>query len=347
MKKIVAVDLFCGAGGLTYGLEQAGIDVKLGVDIDGSCKHALEANTNAKFLEEDVKDLDAEVLKKAWGKGNIRLLAGCAPCQPFSSYSLGKLDRDDPRWSLLHAFARLIKQTLPELVTMENVGKLTEHKVFQEFLNSLEEMEYEYRWDVLDCRHYAIAQSRRRLVLVASRLGTPTLPKPTTKNPKKWKTVEDKIGNLYPIKAGEYLEEDPIHVAAQLNDLNMKRIKASKPGGTWKDWPEKLRTKCHRKDSGKTFSSVYGRMEWGKPSPTMTGQCFGYGNGRFGHPVQNRAISLREAAILQSFPPNYEFVPEGKSVSIKDVGLMIGNAVPPKLAEAIGKSLVKHVELFQ
>ena len=142
------------------------------------------------------------------------------------------------------------------------------------------------------------------------------------------------------IQAGECDPNDPLHFASSLSDRNLKRIRASKPGGTWRDWPEELRAACHRKPSGKTYSGVYARMTWDDPSPTMTTQCYGFGNGRFGHPEQDRAISLREAAILQSFPSGYRFLPENKKPSLKEVGRWIGNAVPVKLAEAIGKQII-------
>lgn len=137
-----------------------------------------------------------------------------------------------------------------------------------------------------------------------------------------------------------------MHVTATLSEKNLKRIKASKPGGTWRDWPEDLVADCHRAESGRTYPSVYGRMEWGKPAPTMTTQCYGFGNGRFGHPKQDRAISLREAAILQSFPHNYAFLPNETQVSFKTLGRLIGNAVPVDLGRAIARSIKVHIASF-
>ena len=157
-------------------------------------------------------------------------------------------------------------------------------------------------------------------------------------------TVKQTIGNLEPLNAGQKSTRDRLHQCSKLSELNLRRIRASKPGGTWRDWSEDLRAKCHLKASGKTYPAVYGRMEWNRPSPTITTQCFGFGNGRFGHPEQDRAISLREAALLQTFPPTYKFVDSNKPVVFSSVGRLIGNAVPVKLGEVIAESIIKHVK---
>lgn len=134
-----------------------------------------------------------------------------------------------------------------------------------------------------------------------------------------------------------------MHVTSTLSNTNLKRIKASTPGGTWRDWPKHLVAECHKAASGRTYPGVYGRMEWDKPAPTMTTQCYGFGNGRFGHPEQDRAISLREAAILQSFPRSYAFVPSDGDVNFKVLGRLIGNAVPVDLGRAIARSITQHL----
>ena len=156
--------------------------------------------------------------------------------------------------------------------------------------------------------------------------------------------VRDFIENLPHIAAGETDPNDPMHRSARLNTLNLKRIQCSKPGGSWRDWPEELRLSCHKKTSGKSFGSVYGRMKWDEPSPTMTTQCTGLGNGRFGHPTQDRAISIREAALLQTFPNTYAFFPEESEVSLTKASRYIGNAVPPKLGEIIAISIKEHIK---
>ena len=146
------------------------------------------------------------------------------------------------------------------------------------------------------------------------------------------------------IKDGESCKTDTLHRASKLSKINKKRIKKSVPGGTWKDWDEKLRLSCHKKSTGQGYRAVYGRMEWGKPSPTITTQFYGYGNGRFGHPEQNRALSMREGAILQSFPPDYKFIDVNHPQTNRQIGVHIGNAVPVKLGEAIGRSILDHLE---
>lgn len=224
---------------------------------------------------------------------------------------------------------------------MENVPGLALQPVWMEFVRSLRRNGYKVSWSEVDCTDYGIPQSRRRLVLIASRLGKIQLLRPTDT---KAKTVRETIESLPRIGAGEGSPTDPLHVSASLSPINVRRIRASKAGGTWRDWPIELRADCHAKESGKTYPSVYGRMEWEKPAPTMTTQCYGFGNGRFGHPEQDRAISLREAALLQSFPVEYSFLDKADKVSFSKLGTLIGNAVPPKLGEAIGKSIVEHMK---
>lgn len=336
---VSVIDLFCGAGGLAFGLKTAGLYIAAGVDLDPACKHPLEANTGAKFACKDIVDVTPQDIEEWFGKADVRVLAGCAPCQPFSTYSQSRKSVDD-RWILLREFQRLAEAVLPEIVTMENVPGLAAQSVWSDFVSALRAKGYQTSTQEVDCTQYGIPQSRKRLVLLASLLG------PIELAPVKGDqtTVKDAIGDLPPIEAGRRASEDPLHISSSLSSTNLRRIRASKPGGTWRDWPEELRAKCHRRATGQTYPSVYGRMEWGKPSPTITTQCYGFGNGRFGHPEQDRAISLREAAILQSFPRHYSFVEDSSVVSFTTVGTLIGNAVPPKLGEAIGMSIVDHLE---
>ena len=339
--QITAVDLFCGVGGLTHGLSRAGIQVRLGVDLDPACRFPMEENNATEFLEADVAKLTPSDVLPAFEGSGITLLAGCAPCQPFSSYS-HSAKRDGPHedWDLLSSFSELVLAVRPTLVTMENVPPLCKQQIFEDFVDDLRKAKYFVDCDVVDGRSIGLPQRRRRLVLVASLLGPIKIPE----SDKPIVSVRDAISNLPPIEAGSADPKDPLHVAASLSELNLARIRHSKPGGSWRDWPTELVAACHARQSGSTYSSVYGRMEWDQPSPTMTTQCYGYGNGRFGHPEQDRAISLREAAVLQSFPKEYAFVPENATVNFNTLGRMIGNAVPVLLGEYIGEILVEHVK---
>jgi DNA (cytosine-5)-methyltransferase 1 len=340
--RIHAIDLFCGAGGLSVGLKSAGIRVVAGVDVDPSCDFPFTKNVKAKFIEQDVAQLTAERLRELWGSAETRMLAGCAPCQPFSPYRRGIDTSDEPEWPLLGEFGRLIAETLPELVTMENVPRVGSSQVFAEFVETLEGHDYHVDWRSCRAADFGLPQTRRRLVLVASLLGPVRVPTGHL-TADEYVTVEDAIGDLPTLENGGVDPDDPLHRCRTLTEINVKRIEASEPGGTWKDWPKKLRAPCHKKSSGSTFKNVYARMEWDKPSPTITTLAYNYGTGRFGHPAQNRAISLREAAMLQGFPRDYAFVADDAPVRFIELGRLIGNAVPPPLGRAVGRSLVKHV----
>ncbi len=343
---VVAVDLFCGAGGLTKGLSNAGIDVRLGIDCDPACKYPYTANNGAEFRLESVEKVTDELLESYYPENTIRLLAGCAPCQTFSTYYqkyVPQASEDDKRWSLLLQFSRLACSILPELVTMENVPGLEKQPVFMKFVNSLKKAGYKVSHSIVHCEDYGIPQHRSRLVLLASRFGDIKLLTPKELRIRK-RTVRQAIGQMPEIEAGCRDAKDPLHMSSELSPINLRRIRCSKPGGTWRDWPKSLVAQCHQKKSGKTYPSVYGRMEWDKASPTITTQFFGFGNGRFGHPEQDRALSLREGAILQSFPRQYLFSAPGEPICLKSIGRMIGNAVPVKLGEVIGKSIFAHLQ---
>ena len=212
-------------------------------------------------------------------------------------------------------------------------------KIYQDFLDALADNEYEVSpYSEVYCPNYGIPQYRKRLVLFASKpkYGKIEILDPTH-TPDKYKRVRDVISDLEPLEAGGTSQKDPYHKASGLSQLNLKRIRVSKPGGTWRDWPDELVAQCHRQKSGNSYPSIYGRMKWDAPSPTITTQCFGFGNGRFGHPEQDRAISLREAARLQTFPDDYKFVDPDGPHPIKAIGRFIGNAVPVELAQVIAK----------
>lgn len=343
--KIYAIDLFCGVGGLTHGLKNANISVGLGVDVDPACEFPYTANNDAHFLKKSVEDLKGDDLLPFYKKNELKLLAGCAPCQTFSSYNQ-KASETDKRWWLLKEFSRLVKEIEPDLVTMENVPRLRGMNVFISFVDDLKKQGYKVSHQVVNCAEYGIPQNRNRLVLLASKLGEINLLSSSEFGAKKT-TVREAIGNLPPLAAGSTCDSDFLHRSPTLSTTNLRRIRASRPGGTWRDWPSELVADCHARSTGKTYASVYGRMGWDSQAPTMTTQFYGYGSGRFGHPDQDRAISLREGAILQSFPADYVFIPEDGNVNIKVIGRLIGNAVPVKLGELIGESMHAHVATYR
>lgn len=343
---ISAIDLFCGAGGLTRGLIDAGIPVVAGVDIDPACEYPYEHNNGAKFIKKDVGKVTGKDLRQLFPKGHFKVLVGCAPCQPFSKYTQGLDAKADDKWTLLASFGRLVKMTKPDVISMENVPELQRHSIFSEFVSLLEKLNYHVSSFEVFCPDYGLAQHRTRLVLFASKFGPVQIVQPTHSS-HKYPTVLSAIGHLVPISAGETHSSDALHRSSRLTPLNLRRIRASRPGGTWRDWPLSLVAACHRKKKGKTYAGVYGRMEWDAPAPTITTQFFGFGNGRFGHPVQNRGISLREGAILQSFPANYAFVKPGEDYSFKTVGRLIGNAVPVRLGKVVGRTILKHLQTIK
>jgi DNA (cytosine-5)-methyltransferase 1 len=345
-KKIKVIDLFCGIGGLTHGLIKEGLDVVAGIDNDPTCKFGYEYNNKTKFIDKDIIEVTADQINNLFGndKKTIRVLAGCAPCQPFSKLNLNAITKK--QLEPLEKFAQLIIETQPDIVSMENVSNLAvkgKYPSFTNFLKALETNGYHYKYEIVDVSEFGVPQKRRRLVLLASKFGEIQLIRRTHKDRRI--TVRDVIKHLEPIKAGEISKKDPLHQSRKLTPINLKRIKATpKNGGSSNSWSEDLILECHKKKSGKTYRhTVYGRMSWDQPSPTMTTQCIGLGNGRYGHPTQDRAISLREAAIFQTFPDNYQFLPPSKPIITNKVAKFIGNAVPVRLGSVIGKSIKEHL----
>lgn len=334
------VDLFCGVGGLTCGLEKAGLDVVAGYDVDATCEYTYSFNNNARFIHKNIEDVAGEEIKKMLQGYDIKILAGCAPCQPFSRHQKDKYHRDKHKdWKLLYQFARLIEEIRPHIVSMENVPELVKEQVFGDFLNVLEKQHYNITYKVVNAADYGVPQRRKRLLLLASSEKQIKLIGPTHK---KAVTVRDVIADLPKVGAGEPNNSDKLHVAASLSKINLERIRYSIPGGTWREWPEELILDCHKRKTGQSYASVYGRMRWDEVAPTITTQFIGYGTGRFGHPEQDRALTLREGAILQTFPINYSFVSEDENVVLKNIARHIGNAVPPRLGEIIGLSIKDH-----
>jgi len=324
---------------MTHGFHKEHFKVAAGVDVDSSCRFAFEANNAAKFVQGDVSKMSSEDIAKLFSKDDIRVLVGCAPCQPFSLYT--NRESPDDKWKLLRFFADFVDGVQPEIVSIENVPRLTRHRVFKDFVRRLERRGYFVSHFLARGQDYGIPQRRTRLVLFASLYGQVKLI-PATHS--KSRTVRETIGRLEAIPAGGVCKRDALHRSRGLSEVNLRRIRATPAGGSWMDWDKELRLACHRRKTGETFRSVYGRMSWDEPAPVMTTQFVGLGNGRFGHPDQDRAISLREAALFQTFPKEYQFIdPDLTRVSMQSIARQIGNAVPVRLGRIIARSIRRHL----
>lgn len=340
------VDLFCGVGGLSHGFVQAGFDVAAGVDADPDCQYAFESNNDARFVHRRLEEMSGREVEGLYPDRSVQVLVGCAPCQPFSAYVPDDKKEELDDWKLLEDFAEVVTSVKPTVVAMENVPRLRSFRdgeVLSGYEQSLRDAGYTVTREMIYCPDYGVPQTRRRLVVLASRLGEIELTDPTH-SPGDHPTVREVIGDMPAIDHGETHPDDRLHRSSRLGERNLKRIRASRPGGTWEDWPEELVADCHKKASGSGFKNIYGRMEWDDQAPTITTGCFNFGRGRFGHPEQDRAISLREAAMLQTFPKDYEFVAPDDPVYFKHLGRHIGNAVPVALGKAIARSLGQHLE---
>lgn len=339
------IDLFCGVGGLTRGLLDAGLNVVAGFDLDNTCKYTYETNNKVPFYNENIRNITKEDIDRCYSDGAIKILVGCAPCQPFSQmrFKMGSQNSEDEKYDLLSEFGRMIKEVQPAIVSMENVPNIKKTSVFKDFLELLRKNHYYTDGgQIVYCPDYGIPQNRRRFVLLASKLGEIRLIPPTNKREES--TVRKSIEHLPRVDAGAECPTDKLHRTAKLSDINLERIRYSTPGGTWKDWPTELRCECHKKESGQTYTSVYGRMRWDAIGPTITTQFYCYGTGRYGHPEQDRALTLREGALLQTFPQSYDFIDPNVPFRLKDIARHIGNAVPPRLGEIIGQSIIKHLQ---
>jgi DNA (cytosine-5)-methyltransferase 1 len=335
-----AFDFFCGAGGLSRGLIDAGMDVVAGVDYDERCRLTYEHNNpGSRFIHGDMRDISMKDLGLTMTRGQYDdvLFAGCAPCQPFSSQQKIRGPRHEA--TLLGEFGRVIKCALPGYVLIENVpgiARVRGYSTFRRFLEMLAANGYQYTYGVLDAKHYGVPQNRRRLVLLATRQMCPSLPNRkygTRYRP--FRTVRQSISHFPAISAGESHPSVPNHVAASITDLNLERLRHTPhDGGDRRAWPEHLMLECH-KGTYEGHSDVYGRMSWDSPAPALTGRCHSISNGRYGHPEQDRAISLREAAALQSFPDGYIFFGSNKHIAMQ-----IGNAVPVRFARSIGEHIL-------
>lgn len=348
-------DFFCGCGGTSRGFQKAGMDIAFALDIDPDAKNTFTKNfPSTVFCDKSIKDLSASDLQNTLTKhkNSYKLFCGCAPCQPFTKQNTESRKQDE-RKDLLTYFGTIVKECQPDFVFVENVPGLQKvpkdkHGPFPAFKELLEDQDYEISYGVVAAQDYGAPQLRRRFVLLASRHGKISIPKPTHGIPDTpYKTVFDAIADLPAIAAGESYDGDKVlnHRAAKLSEINLRRIRASAhDGGGRNNWSKELWPECYtrKNEDGTTHSGhtdCYGRLWWKKPATGLTTRCISYSNGRFGHPVQDRALSVREAARLQGFDDDFEFIG-----NLNSMARQIGNAVPVDLAFAMGNHFIKHIE---
>ncbi|MBU0485392.1 MAG: DNA cytosine methyltransferase [Proteobacteria bacterium] len=354
--KIAVYDFFCGCGGTSSGFQKSGIDIAFALDIDPDAQSTFTKNfPETIFCGKSITDLKASDLEPALDKykDSYKLFCGCAPCQPFTRQNT-ESPKNDSRKSLLTQFGVFVEEYKPDFVFVENVPglqKVPKHKKgpFPAFKELLIEMGYHLTYGVVAAQDYGAPQLRRRFVLLASKHGEINIPSPTHGEDKDnpYKTVRDAIADLPAIAAGETYNDSrlPNHRAAKLSELNMKRIKASThDGGGRRNWSLDLWPPCYTRtnEDGEAHSGhtdCYGRLWWNRPATGLTTRCISYSNGRFGHPEQDRAISIREAARLQGFDDSFEFIG-----NLNSMARQIGNAVPVDLAHAMGCHFIKHIE---
>lgn len=339
---IGVIDLFSGCGGSAYGFQQAGFPIRVAVDSDEWASKSFQLNfPNSVVLTSDITKISGKRLLEhgKFRNGNEVVLLACPPCQGFSNARRSSQRMTDPRNRLVFEFLRIVEEINPVAFVLENVPGLSSgvgKELFIHIQQILQELGYQMVYDVVNTADYGVPQKRKRLVVIGTNRSETRLvfpPKthsdPTISNSilPKWKTVRETLADLPPINAGEKHNRDPLHVAANLAEINLERLKKTPhDGGDRLSWPKELILRCHQSTKG--HKDVYGRIRWDSPSPTMTGGCGMISKGRYGHPEQDRAISLREAARLQSFPDIFKFVG-----GFGQIAKQIGNAVPPLLAE--------------
>lgn len=343
MNKYTCIDSFCGAGGLGLGLQRAGFDILLSFDIDQLCINTINQNKkyfNHPAIAADIADmLNGNLLERCnLKRGELFLLAGGPPCQGFSVQRRGS--DIDSRNELVLMYGRLIDELYPKYFVMENVSGIAGKRgktILQQLIEDVEKIGYHVHVELLDAQDFGVPQRRKRYIVIGERadMGNNYIYPASTGERR---TVRDTIGNLpEPPLDGTDHPEFPLHRRDRLSARNLQRIRAIKEGQGRDDLPEELLADCHKIDSSVIgFRSVYGRMAWDDVAPTITARFDSFTRGKFGHPTQDRSISLREGALLQTFPADFDFV--GNKV---DIARQIGNAVPPMMAEQIGKSIIE------
>jgi DNA (cytosine-5)-methyltransferase 1 len=350
-----AVDLFCGAGGLTLGLKQAGFNVVAGVEIRKDYVQTYNANhPEVKVVTRDIREVKGKEILQECGRDSLDLVAGCPPCEGFSKLT-DKYHREDPRNDLVLEMARVIEQIQPKTVMMENVAGLAERgrSKLEQFISKLRSFGYAVNYRVLQLADYGVPQSRRRLVLFAGKGFAISFPEQTRsyredsgKGLKRWIWLKDFLPNLgKPLTLSKAMKDGGPrkfnwHVVRDIEDKTRERLRAIGSGEARRSLPEKLRPQCHAK-SYEGFENVYGRLSWKRTPPTITGGCTSFCKGRFGHPTQLRTISVREAALIQTFPQAYKFETDRMDM----VCDMVGNAFPPKFAKLAARECISAINV--
>lgn len=333
----ISLDLFSGAGGLTEGLREAGFDTKYAFEIDKIASKAYSLNhKNTIVVTKDIRSVNLEDVKQRLDGSKIHLLAGCPPCQGFSS--IRRLNRakpvDDPRNDLINEYVRFVEYFKPYTIMLENVPWLEQDELFIEAKKKLDALKYKIDVAIVNVRDYGVPQNRKRLVMIGSRLGQICIAKPNNKKV----TVRHRIGKLPKPENSK----DPLHKIFPNHTDKIRKLIKDIPhdGGSRKDLGKDRQLVCHTKENV-GFNDIYGRLRWDDYSSTITGGCLNPSKGRFLHPDQDRCISAREAALLQSFPFEYQFPTD---VSRAKIALMIGNALPPKFSYYQAKNIRHHLE---
>lgn len=346
-----AIEIFAGGGGLAVGLRDAGFRTVAAVEIEPSAVATFKANhPEVRVFQQDVRTIEGAHLLRLTD-GSLDVLAACPPCQGFSSLT-SKYRKADPRNELVLEVARLAEEMLPRAVMVENVPGLVDkgRVLFDELVRRLQVAGYQCTWSILQVADYGVPQRRRRLVLLAGLGFEIPVPSPTHSRTGKaglpvWRTVREALAGI-DRPAVTFSEAKALggpgavdwHVTRSLSSANLLRIQHAKPGAVWKTMPEEVRPPCHRGDYN-GFTNVYGRLSWDEPSVTITAGCTTLSKGRFGHPEEDRTISLREAALLQTFPPDYHF----ETPHFEHACQIVGNALPCAFAEIVARQVIDRL----
>lgn len=336
--ELLSIDLFSGCGGLTEGMHQAGFETKVAVELVDDAVKAFKLNhTNTHVIDRDIRKISSEEIKEKLNGQTLHMLAGCPPCQGFSS--MRRLNRKesvtDDRNTLVEEYFRLVKELRPLTIMMENVPALKDYALFLDIVEELDKMGYNPVYEVVNVRDYGVPQGRKRLVLLGSRLGKIQIAKPEIKEKVTVRQVIEKLESVLET-------EDLIHkIYPKHTPRIQKQIELTpKNGGSRKDLPKEYILKCHQKENV-GFNDVYGRLRWDDYSTTITGGCLNPSKGRFLHPEEDRCITAREAAMLQSFPQDYKFPTD---ISKTALALLIGNALPPKFSYYQSLNIKNHIQ---